>query len=236
MKLKTVTITGADDNTDIQQMMDLSAEFPFVEWGILISKKRSVNGFARYPSYKWVELLISNSLASKNRLHISTHVCGSWVKDMLVGDLDWRDLPWCYEYGQRIQINTHGEPHVSTTGLLRSLFAFKKTEFIFQWDGVNNLLPYAVLAYGCKVSALFDRSGGAGVLPDRWERPSNEFWCGYAGGLGPDNVVDQVKNIELVCDKPYWIDMETRVRTADDKLDMNKVREVLESMKPFVAV
>jgi hypothetical protein len=37
MNLHTVTITGADDSTDINELVALSAVFPFVEWG-----KRSI--------------------------------------------------------------------------------------------------------------------------------------------------------------------------------------------------
>ncbi|MHB1675039.1 MAG: hypothetical protein ACYCSP_12405 [Acidobacteriaceae bacterium] len=46
MKLETVTITGADDSTDIVELAELSEEFPFVEWGILISARARKADFA----------------------------------------------------------------------------------------------------------------------------------------------------------------------------------------------
>ena len=49
--LTRVTITGADDAVDPGALVALSAEFPFVEWGILFSKSRE--GEARYPSAEW---------------------------------------------------------------------------------------------------------------------------------------------------------------------------------------
>lgn len=58
------------------------------------------------------------------------------------------------------------------------------------------------------------------------------FWCGYAGGIGPENVVEQIGNIESVCNQAYWIDMERRVRADDDSyLNMAKVRRVLENVR-----
>ena len=38
MHLTGVTITGADDNVDPGVLADISAEYPWVEWGLLISK------------------------------------------------------------------------------------------------------------------------------------------------------------------------------------------------------
>ena len=40
MPLNRVTITGADDNTPVEALNDLAAEFPFVEFGILVSRAR----------------------------------------------------------------------------------------------------------------------------------------------------------------------------------------------------
>lgn len=230
MNLKRVTITGADDSTDEMALVNLSRRFPFVEWGILVSKRQE--GSYRFPSRAWIDRF--TSLAHLHKLHTSAHVCGVWVRKMFTGDLDWMDLPTIIQVCERVQINTHAEQHISTTGLLASLAQEREKEFIFQWDGVNNHLTYAAHAYGYKVSALFDTSGGAGILPKEWPAPAKQFWCGYAGGLGPQNVVQQIGRIRAVCDKPFWIDMERRVRTQDDSaLDLQAVTSVLEACAPF---
>lgn len=108
-------------------------------------------------------------------------------------------------------------------------------EFIFQWDGVNDHLTYASFAAGLKVAALFDTSGGAGQLPLSWPKPIAAFPCGYAGGLGPDNVAEQLRSIARVCQQPFWIDMERNVRSFDDQdLDLTAVRRVLYSSRQFL--
>lgn len=228
--LTKVTITGADDNTNLEDLLRLSRAFPFVEWGILVSLNSE--GSSRFPSRKWIEEF--SAWAKTYKWNVSTHVCGTWVRQMLVGELNWMDLPDVIHITQRIQINTHAQPHTSTTGLIRSLsearaIAINELGFIFQWDGINDHLIYAPLAYGLKVSALFDTSHGAGKLPGSWQKPAKEFPCGYAGGLGPENITEQLLLIEKAAGKKdYWVDMEGRVRT-DGNLDASKVEKVLQA-------
>lgn len=57
MEIKIVTITGADDNTNHSDMINISKDFPFVEWGILFSSSRQ--GSERYPSIEWVNELMN---------------------------------------------------------------------------------------------------------------------------------------------------------------------------------
>lgn len=230
--LNRVTITGADDKTRLADIVELSEEFPFVEWGILVSLRQE-GGF-RFPSRDWIDRF--SAVALVEDLNVSTHVCGKWVRQMFTGALNWADLPNVLWVSRRVQINTHAETHVSTTGLMTALMAQPCKEFIFQWDGINDHLTFAAHGCGLNVAALFDTSGGAGVLPSKWPVAAQQFPCGYAGGLGPDNVVEQVQKIAAVCQKPFWIDMERRVRTEDDsRLDMNKVRRVLELCATGVA-
>jgi phosphoribosylanthranilate isomerase len=229
--LERVTITGADDNTSIPQLVELSQEFPFVEWGILVSRRSE--GTPRFPSRDWVDEL----MAVSQGLRLSMHVCGAWVRQMFVGELRWEDLPSCFPVVERIQINTHAQQHASTSAFVNKLAERKNVQFIFQWDGVNDHLIYAAKAAGLNVAALFDTSGGAGILPDKWLAPADGFPCGYAGGLGPENVEAQIGRIGALCNKPFWIDMERNVRWADDShLDMNAVRKVLQRSAKFVAV
>ena len=230
MNLKKVTITGADDSTDIKQLVDLSAEFPFVEWGILVSHSRE--GSYRFPARPWVNKFMMATIDTK--INVSTHLCGKWVKELVKGTLKWGDVPLCIRTCQRVQINTHAQPHDCSTTFIDKLEELGK-EYIFQWDGVNSHLANIALESKNKISILFDLSGGDGILPDKWPLPQEDFDCGYAGGLGPHNVVEQVNKIEALCNKPYWIDMERRVRTENDAmLDMAAVRKVLEATKPLI--
>lgn len=157
-------------------------------------------------------------------------MCGRWVRDLLIGKVDWNFLPACIAVSQRVQINIHKPFLVSARALSQRLLEQEGKRFIFQSDGVSDNLANAMHTRDVPVAALFDTSGGTGLLPGAWPTLRTQFPCGFAGGLGPDNVLVQLDQINKVCsdDFPTWIDMETRVRVPDNSaLDMVSVRQVL---------
>jgi len=88
-----------------------------------------------------------------------------------------------------------------------------------------------------KISPLFDSSGGRGVLSEWPKIPNHNFgplWCGYAGGLGPNNIVDELFKIEeAVGDAEIWIDMESKIRNSNNELDFDLCEKVLKAIEPF---
>jgi hypothetical protein len=68
------------------------------------------------------------------------------------------------------------------------------------------------------------------VLAKEWPKPLEDVLCGYAGGLGPDNIEAQLELIsKAVGNREIWVDMETHVRSNDDqRFDLDKVEKVLE--------
>lgn len=241
MNLYRATVTGADDSVKHDELVFLSKAFTFAEWGILLSKRSM--GSPRFPTREW--MLKLQEVAKQEVLNLSGHICGRWVRDICVGNWSIADeLGDILGIFQRIQLNFHAEVHVlnreTFVAGLKSISQKYPFQFIFQMDGVNNdILDVAVKA-GINAVPLFDRSGGAGILPDQWPRPIAKF-CGYAGGLSPDNVADQLDRIyEAVhgesskTDVQVWIDAERRLRSEDDtKLELDKVSHYLEGAKQW---
>lgn len=58
----------------------------------------------------------------------------------------------------------------------------------------GNPLFDAAWKAGIKAVALYDSSGGRGILPNSYRLPVGDF-CGYSGGLGPDNLEEQLPKI-----------------------------------------
>lgn len=243
MKLDRVTITGADDSVTAADLIALSAEFPFVEWGILFSRS-SHGARPRFPSSSWVTTNIPALGAADVKL--CAHLCGGWVRALVLdGDFAWRA---CYRATghnyARIQLNFHGEFHRQHPTFAR-VIEMDGRQFILQCDSVNDdavkVLCHSEANTRERTFAvpLFDTSGGAGVLPDGWPAHWGPgIYCGYAGGLSPSNVLQQLELIEKAAPgpQPIWIDMERQVRTPDDSaLDLTKVRSVLEQVAPFVS-
>lgn len=237
--LNTVTITGADDNTPISWILDMSDKYPFVEWAILVSSR--LEGSRRFPSRGWCSAF-SQRVASRGMdgrsTAVSMHVCGQWVRDLLRGRLDWNSLPEVRIVADRVQVNTHAEELISTSRMMDQIEVLYGKQFIVQLDGVNDHLFDAAWERKLNVSGLFDCSHGAGVLPKDWPTPRDHSrYYGYAGGLGPENVVEQIENIRIARrNLDFWIDMEGRVRDGMERLDLAKVERVLHLCKPLVGV
>lgn len=244
MILDRVTITGADDKTPIKGLLELTAAYPFVEWGVLVSK--TSEGGPRFPSRDWITEFVG---ATPTDTRLSLHVCGRWVRSLLMGewpqDLDAFPL----DEFQRVQLNTHGHAHAFAANASAAMLGAHvgHAQIIVQMDEVNGanvlsgLRRYNIERRGIGDNAvpLFDTSGGAGIVPKAWPKPGplGVDYYGYAGGLGPDTLAAELPRIEAAVGIPgmrYWIDMERRVRTDDEVLDLAKVEAVLKACAPIV--
>lgn len=244
MKLSTVTVTGADDSVHPRDLAEITREYPFVEFGILLS--RGAMGRPRFPSADWLRLAFGE--CSGKGVRFAGHICGSWVSDSLLGEFPIHELNEIHNgfvtsgLFRRWQLNTHAKPHpfnCASLGTLLRLLSANRQSVIFQYDGVNTSLVPCIESTGCKnASFLFDLSHGAGILPTEWPVPLDGIPCGYAGGLSPENVADQLRRLEkTVGDGAFWIDAETHLRSRHDKeFDLNKVRAFLEAVTPWVTV
>lgn len=240
MKITKVTVTGADDSVSPSSLLEIAEEFPFVEFGILLSKNQL--GCTRFPSAQWLRMLqeACNGLP-KFGINLSGHICGRWVREILLGrwpDDEFIELlgPDFYDHlFSRWQLNTHGISHDWRGEFIESLKTRQGT-VIFQYDGANNGVLYAASESGAEnIAALFDLSHGAGVLPDHWPGLLPGIPCGYAGGLSPENVFQQCTKIqEVVGSDSIWIDAETQLRREGTRFfDLYKVRDFLRAAQPF---
>ena len=240
MKLDRVVMTGADDTVKPEDLIALSQEFPFSEFGILSGGPDY--GSSRFPSVAWIEHLsdLVEDMPEASRPNLCAHLCGKYVKWLFAGETHPDHI------FQRSQINTHGFPMHLMEGYenFKSNLITAKThwpgQFIFQCDGENDAIVKEWVAEGLGVP-LFDTSSGAGVLPsyfgESWPKAWDGTYCGYAGGLGPENVVEQVTGSikQAVGAGTIWIDMESRLY-SNRIFDLGKCRQVLEAMKPFIGV
>lgn len=217
--MRFVTITGADDAVDVRDLAALSREFPFVEWGILASLTSA--GTPRYPSDRWLAELCRRG----HHLNLAMHLCGRMARETLAGDNTWVDG---WSVFRRVQINGYVPPAPE----FAAVAAREPYEFILQVSSEEWLQETATEVAGLpNVGLLFDPSGGRGREPGRWAVPPFGVRMGYAGGIGPDNVEQVLRDIGPV-NADAWIDMETGVRDERDRLSLDKVQLVLESVAP----
>lgn len=207
-----ITFTGADDWTDVAGMVDLSRQYP-IEWGILFSPSRQ-GVDARYPSAGG-DALFHMMWANICR---SAHLCGQHSRDVMSGKSLATTIPVDLGHFGRVQVN-HAQP-VPRTIMLEIQDGWGPTP-IAQCRGAS-------FPVDTSVDWLFDCSGGRGETPVAWPEYPGRL-VGYAGGIGPDNVASVIESIAAT--GPYWIDMESKVRT-NDRFDLALVRRVCEIVYP----
>jgi len=225
--LKCVTISGADDNVGLWEMVEISRRFPFVEWGILISPKYER---PRYPSLNHIKMLTEHFDGKK-----SLHLCGDFARNFATKrDAFDSDIINGFD---RVQINLSKEVTVIDANVLAyNISQCEVNEFMFQMKPDSEFLLNLIrsrLSQGKHLIPFIDISGGTGA-EGVWKP---EFywngWYGFAGGIGPDNikqVLEETKDIK----QDFWIDMESKVRDENNNLNLDAVKNVLSICEQYV--
>lgn len=224
------TLTGIADDTDLDAVWALAATFPHAEFGVLYSEARAGQG--RYPSLNWIEQLLER-LRREPGPRVALHLCGASVDDFLaVATPKAAELRRIACYFPRVQLNLRATADTAT--LLRRAHTFNLDQTYITQHNAANAQLWAALMDVDRHAILFDASGGRGQTPEYWPEPLPGVACGYAGGLGPDNLKAEIAKINrLAGARPYWVDMETRLRSATDSFDLAKARRCLEISRPY---
>ena len=225
MKLQYVSITGPDDKVFVEDLNAIAAEFPFVEWAILLLPGEE--GTPRVPSQKWIERFVTEC----ETVNKAMHLCGGAFLGFIEDRQDILNLMYGFK---RVQLNLefgNVEGKYDVAALLKQIARYPEFEFIIQYTDKRKALLSGLRDIP-NHSILFDASAGRGVSPDAWPAPLEGHFCGYAGGINPDNVAANLDKIAAAGAQDTWIDMESGVRT-NDRFDLEKVRRVLEISAPF---
>jgi len=179
-----------------------------------------VTGTPRYASWEYVA-----ALSAVPGLSRAAHLCGTHVDDLLQGDGSLV-TKLTTEFGfRRVQINPTAVNGVDVSlmtpdGAARvreTMQSLGQVEFIIQKNEETKALwEHLVDNPPPNLSLLVDESCGTGAeMKGAWPLPDAEIPTGYAGGIGPHNVLEVLRTLlSLNCDgsKGIWIDMESRLR------------------------
>lgn len=216
--LTTITITGADERTDLEALGRLATDHQRVEVGLLYTA--TPEGRPRYPGLPWLLRAVD---ALRGRCAV--HVCGRAARrQLLAGELDRLTGG-----AARIQIN--GLIDDDELDRLSSFFSFRYQDFITQHNDANKRHARGTHPRHC---LLVDGSGGRGLSPEEWRCPESTKAVGFAGGLGPDNLAAELPRIEAVAPERSWVDMEGKLR-VNDWFDLGLARECAQVFDGFIA-
>ncbi len=206
-----ITLTGADAQTPLADLVALAEAG--AEIGLLYTF--SPDGRHRYPSLMWLR-----EAARALRDRCALHVCGGRARAELCNGR----IEWLADMVGRIQVNGDVSPIV----LQWLCDHFFDRAIITQHNDRNARL---LDADAPNHTILVDASGGRGLLPESWSRPVTRKPVGFAGGLGPENLREELPKIIAAATRGAWVDMEGKLRDEDDWFDVYKAWKSLEVWK-----
>jgi phosphoribosylanthranilate isomerase len=220
------TFTGIDAKTDLGRVLALSQEFPFLEFGVLLSLSPGDKD-ARYMAPSVVELVLKD--LARHDVNTALHVCGSAVNAYVAGD---QVVKRPALYADRVQLNFSANRVPFTVEELDKAISTAPYKIITQHFPPNAALVSALKAKNHQV--LFDLSGGRGIETDVWPDAFESKATGFAGGLGPETIEAALpKILNSSRNGNSWIDMENRIR-SNGYLDLDLCEAVARTVAPFV--
>lgn len=235
-----ISFIGIDEKTDLGQLNRVAelSNTPEIEFGVLYSESKMAQAHKRYPSKKWIEGFVQKFWSGMPLYSTSLHLCGSAIEKYLDKDQYLVDLVNQFD---RVQLN-FSMAKFKPDELTEKLFAlqkvvdsvtvlqFNKSKAAFIQEFTQQVKTPSRLLY----NILFDGSGGFGRVLEEPQKPIDGFYCGYAGGIGPETVLDIITNIDkVVSDEYYYIDMESKIR-EDDYLSIDKCIEVVKIVNQYL--
>ncbi len=218
-----VTFTGADPSCSVDALLGLLENAPGLELAFLYSETRQGSG--RYPPARWIRETVTTIEQCIGPGRVALHVCGrARFRFLDGGTVD----PELGELGRFARIQLNGELTREHAEAVETMMReHPERQLIVQCEHSADLRA-ALPPFGSALQVLFDASGGRGILRASWPRPLEGHVCGYAGGLGPDNLAHELPRITQAAGAvPYWIDMEGKLRDAQDRFQVQQAREVL---------
>lgn len=237
MQLRYITCSDPRENTPVEDILQLSQIAPNVE--IAVQAHPSKMSFDM-PRRKWFENLLKESLSMPTAPNLAVHVnldwCDKFCRGILVPEL--LDLFFLLRNDKspaihRWQINIHG----SKTKLFKRdniasiLQNYPDREFIFQYGASEYHRMQRLDKTSANFSVLYDTSGGAGKLTKNWRAPLFDTHSqGYAGGLSPENISENLNKIAKVAGDrtDIWIDAEGKLKTPGTKtFDITRAKQYI---------
>lgn len=236
MRVKTITCSGANENTSVSGLLDLLSEFPKAEAGIQISADKCRNGM---PRYFWIKQLAAEAQKLSRPVQLALHINKDWVEDFCNGIIApeiSEFMALAYADGSRIfrrlqlnfKIGREKEPDINTVAAM--VAAYSAHRFIFSYNPNNAAIIRELYRRGVMFDNLFDSSFGEGVMPICREGIVFEDRLqGYAGGLGPENIkneLDKINDVNLLSSVVY-VDAQGRLEGADESMSLDKARDFI---------
>ena len=159
----------------------------------------------------------------------AVHLCGKYAREAAGEEPESGLLPsLCRGFG-RVQVNLPAAARHSEQERRR---IHSLTGFAGRTDAETIILQHRgpwrdIPTDDVRFEYLHDRSGGEGREDmESWPEPPRHRRAGYAGGLGPHNIVRALEFVETHPAAHVWLDMQSGIRDEADRMDPGLVELV----------
>lgn len=219
MFLKTVVCSGINENNDIGDAVEFLKKYKNAEFGVQCSPKKA--GY-HSPRFEWLKELLSKLNEHKIENKIALHLNEGFVVSFCDGKVpdEISDLLDTGNAVGRLQLNFKIGRETFSSGNIPDMKTLEKTmqtvaphTIILSASQPNLPFIYKAHHQQIKFDALFDDSFGEGIAPDTRKPPLFEdVFQGYAGGLSPENVAQELSKIEKSAKGAVFIDAEGKLK------------------------
>jgi hypothetical protein len=226
-----VTFAGVDETADVEKLKEIGSHYFTVEWGLWLAVEHQ-GRVAGFPSVEWICKLAPG-------LNLAAQLRGKSATDFLRGN----DAELMAYYGEawslfrRIQINsTDRIDQVDLSGLTRLIEKNPEKEVILRVRDRNLEVADALVTAGISCSTLFDESELQEPAQKKWPKGIKRFsGCGYAGGLGPDNIYKQLSPILNAAQSAerWWVEIDSSLRTKQHDQDVFSLASCKRAIREF---
>ena len=229
-----VVCSGANEHTDISEMVELSLKYP-LEYGIQVSGKKCSFGT---PRWFWINELHNYLLCEELVIDLALHLNQDWVEGFTSGEvppeldklLKMTDVDGNPLF-KRVQLNFKiGRENRPVRKVIEQRIEEygQGRRFIFSYNPENKSFIHRLYKFGLRdFDDLYDSSHGEGIKGSEYLSPAfydEGIFQGYAGGLSPDNVAEEVGKILKVVprNRAFFIDAEGKLKGKDGHLSLKK--------------
>ena len=225
MNIEYITCSDMREHNDIDEIISLGKKYPMAEFAIQAHPSKFSQHMSRYV---WFDTLVH--AARVNKMNLAMHVNAEYRTELCFGNIPY-SLRRLWEIRRddntpvisRVQVNINGgndKFDFYPDKVANIIRAYPGIKFIFQYAPAQYERIRQLAKQNVPFALLYDVSGGEGKLSrDSWGGiilPAHQ--TGYAGGLSPDNVVENLNYINTLLPANYdtWIDAEGKLKSPDD--------------------
>lgn len=239
MQLRYITCSDIRENASVDKVIELLQISSKVEIGIQAHRPTMNKGM---PRHMWLENLLSLSDCFSQPLNIAIHINHAWCSDFCDGIipeelqelLDRKHKGTGKPIIKRWQLNLGDATSIpcadKTSKIIKN---YRQNEFVFPYNNNKKLQEFIsrLDRKGVNFSLLYDSSYGAGISPESWNSPVYmNHPQGYAGGLSPENVSENLDKIAKVAGSrtDIWIDAEGKLKIPGTKtFDIQRAKQYI---------